>query len=49
MVTNLAGVHEDVGLIRGPAQCVKGTGMAVSWGVGCRPGLDLVWLSVAAV
>ena len=35
-VTNLTGIHEDVGLIPGFDQCV-----AVSCGEGCRHGSDL--------
>ena len=42
MVTNLTGIHEDVGLIPGLTHWV--TGIAVSCGVGYRRGLDLVWL-----
>ena len=41
---NLASIHEYVGLIPGLAQWVKEAGVAVSCGVDCRPGLDLVLL-----
>ena len=36
--------HEAVGLIPGLAQWVKDNGVAVSCGVGCKCGLDLVLL-----
>ena len=44
-VKNLTNIHEEVGSIPGLAQCVKGSS-ALSCGVGCRLGLDLVlvWL-----
>ena len=46
MVTNLTRIHEDADLIPSPAQWVKGSGVAVSCGVGRRHGLDLalLWL-----
>ena len=34
--TNLTSVHEDAGSIPGLTQQVKGSGVAVSCGVGCR-------------
>ena len=39
-------IHEDLGLIPGFAQCVKGSSVAISCGVGQRRGLDptLLWL-----
>ena len=40
-VTNLTNIHEDVGSISGLAPLVKGTGIAMSCGVGRRHGLDL--------
>ena len=44
MVTNPASIHEDVGLIPGLAQWVKGSGIAVSGGVGRRHGSGPAWL-----
>jgi len=43
--------HEVAGLIPGLAQWVKGSGIAVSCGVGCRRGSDpkLLWLSCRPV
>jgi len=43
---NLTRNHEVTGSITGLAQWVKGSGVAVSCGVGCRCGLDpeLLWL-----
>ena len=45
-VMNLTSIHEDMGLIRGPAQLAKGSGVAVSCGIGRRRGSDpvLLWL-----
>ena len=45
-LTNTSRNHEDAGLIPGLAQWVKGSGVAVSCGVGHRCGLDLalLWL-----
>ena len=43
---NLASIHEDTGLITGPTQKVKGSGIAASCGIGhrCGSGLMLLWL-----
>ena len=43
-VKNPTSVHQDLGSVPGPAQWVRGLGIAVSSDVGCRCGLDLAWL-----
>ena len=46
-VKNATSIHEDVGLIPDLTQWVKGSGVMVSYDVGCRCGLDqaLLWLT----
>ena len=50
---NPASVYEDAGLIPGLAQWVKGSRMAMSYGVGYRHSLDLallwLWYRLTAV
>ena len=43
-VMNLTSVHEDMGLIPGPAQWLKESGVTMSCGVSCRHSWDLVLL-----
>ena len=43
-VKNSTSIHGDVGSIPGLTQWVKGSGVAMSYGVGCRCGSDLAWL-----
>ena len=43
-IKNPASIHEDGGSVSGPTQWVKGSSIAVSCGVGCRCGLDLMLL-----
>ena len=42
VVMNPTSIHEDAGSVPDPAQLVKGSGVAVSCGVGPRCGSDLV-------
>ena len=46
VVTNPTGTPKDTSLVPSFAQWVKGSGVAMSCGVGCRCGLDplLLWL-----
>ena len=46
VVMNLTSTHEDIGLIPGLAQWVKGSSIAISCSIGCRCGSDLasLWL-----
>ena len=50
---NPTNICEDVGLIPDPTQWVKGSGVTLSCGVGCRHGLDptllWIWCGPAAV
>ena len=52
-LTNPTRNHEVEGSVPGLAQWVKGSGVAMSCGVGCRVGLDLslpwLWCRLAAV
>ena len=45
-VKNPTSIREDVGLTHGLTQWVKESSIAMSYGVGCRQGLDLalLWL-----
>ena len=43
-IKNPTNIYENVGSIPGLAQCVKGSGVSVSSGVGHRCGLGLAWL-----
>ena len=43
-IKNLTSIHDDAALIPGLLQRLKGSGIAVSCGVGCRHDLDLVFL-----
>ena len=45
-VKNLTSIHEEVGLIPGLSQWIKGSSIAARCCVGCRCGLDLalLWL-----
>ena len=45
-VKNATSIHEALSLIPGLFQWMRGSGVAVSWGVGHRCGLDpeLLWL-----
>ena len=37
-------IHEEMGSIPGLTQWIKGSGVAVSYGIGCRRGFDLMLL-----
>ena len=41
---NQISIHEDTGSIPGSSQCIKGFGIALSYGVGRSCGVDLVLL-----
>ena len=49
-LTNPTSIHEDLGLIPGLAQLVKGSSVAVSYGVGWKRGSDpmLLWWRMPA-
>ena len=42
--TNLTSIHKDTGLIPGLTQKIKGSSIAVRYGISRRCGLDLTWL-----
>ena len=45
-ITNLISIHEDEGLIPGPSEWLKGSGIAISYSIGHRhsSNLALLWL-----